>query len=209
MYVECFTNNAKPYLRLVQSVRVTNKAGKKIPQKQVVLNLGPLDRFDDGQPDYVDRLKKSFKSGPPLIPALFPYCDEKKDSETYRFTLNEGSPDCFGHPKLFSHILMERILEELGLNTFFHLTKGSPDFSTMFMALPNFSFSGASYILRQNTQPSDKTKIISSQSLLTLTRIMFMIPSILLLLIKIRSSGGSIPIWLKKHTVPLKSSTMM
>ena len=39
MYVECFTNNAKPYLRLVQSVRVTNKAGKKIPQKQVVLNL--------------------------------------------------------------------------------------------------------------------------------------------------------------------------
>lgn len=66
MYVECFTNNAKPYLRLVQSVRVTNKAGKKIPQKQVVLNLGPLDRFDDGQPDYVDRLKKSFKSGPLL-----------------------------------------------------------------------------------------------------------------------------------------------
>ena len=124
MYVECFTNNAKPYLQLVQSVRVTNKAGKKIPQKQVVLNLGPLDRFDDGQPDYVDRLKKSFKSGPPLIPALFPYCDEKKDSETYRFTLNEGSPDCFGHPKLFSHILMERILEELGLNTFFSSYKG-------------------------------------------------------------------------------------
>ena len=60
MYVECFTNNGKPYLRLVQSVRVTNNAGKKVPKKQVVLNLGPLDRFDDGQPDYVDRLKKSF-----------------------------------------------------------------------------------------------------------------------------------------------------
>ena len=50
MYVECFTNNGKPYLRLVQSVRVTNKAGKKVPQKQVVFNIGPLDRFDDGQP---------------------------------------------------------------------------------------------------------------------------------------------------------------
>ena len=78
MYIECFTNNAKPYLRLVQSVRVTNKAGKKLPQKQVILNLGPLDRFDDGQPDYVERLKKSFKAGTPLIPALLPYCDEKK-----------------------------------------------------------------------------------------------------------------------------------
>ena len=60
MYVECFTNNAKPYLRLVQSVRETNKAGLKVSQKQVIYNLGPLDRFDDGQPNYVERLKKSF-----------------------------------------------------------------------------------------------------------------------------------------------------
>lgn len=124
MYIECFTNNAKPYLRLVQSVRVTNKVGKKIPQKQVIFNLGPLDRFDDGQPDYVERLKKSFKAGNPLIPELLPYCDGTKKAETYRFAINEGSPDCFGHPKLFSHILMERILEALGLNTFFASYKG-------------------------------------------------------------------------------------
>ncbi|MFR3251401.1 MAG: hypothetical protein ACLTQL_10210 [Eisenbergiella sp.] len=44
--------------------------------------------------------------------------------EAYRFSINEGSPDCFGHPKLFSHILLERILEELGLNTFFSSYKG-------------------------------------------------------------------------------------
>ena len=124
MYVECFTNNGKPYLRLVQSVRVTNKAGKKVPKKQVVLNLGPLARFDDGQPDYVDRLKKSFKSGNPLIPALIPYCSSDKSAETYRFSIQEGSPDCFGHPRLFSHVLLERILEELGLNTFFSSYKG-------------------------------------------------------------------------------------
>ena len=124
MYVECFTNNGKPYLRLVQSVRVVNKAGKKIPQKQVILNLGPLDRFDDGQPDYVERLKKSFKTGTPLIPSLLPYCGAQKTAETYHFSIKEGSTDCFGHPKIFSHILMERILEELGLNTFFSSYKG-------------------------------------------------------------------------------------
>lgn len=124
MYVECFTNNGKPYLRLVQSVRITNKAGKKVPQKQVVFNLGPLDRFDDGQPDYVDRLKNSFKAGNPLIPALLPYCSSEKPAETYRFSIRQGSPDCFGHPKLFSHVFLERILEELGLNTFFSSYKG-------------------------------------------------------------------------------------
>ena len=119
MFLECFTNNGKPYLRLARSVRVTNKNGMKVSQKQPVLNLGPLSRFDDGQPDYLDRLKKSFKAGNPLIPALLPYCSEKRPAETYRFSIQEGSPDCFGHPKLFSHLLLERILEELGLMNLF------------------------------------------------------------------------------------------
>ena len=124
MYVESFINNGKPYLRLVQSVRITKPDGKKVPQKQVVYNIGPLDRFDDGQPGYVDRLKKSFKAGTPMIPALLPFCDEKRPSETYHFSIREGSPDCFGHPKLYCHLLLERILEELGLQNFFSSYKG-------------------------------------------------------------------------------------
>jgi len=124
MYVECFTNNAKPYLRLVQSVRVTNKAGLKVSQKQVIYNIGPLDRFDDGQPNYVERLKKSFKAGDPLIPSLLPYCEKESPAEVYRFSIKEGSPDCFGDPKLFSHLLLEKILEELGLHFFFSSYKG-------------------------------------------------------------------------------------
>lgn len=119
MFIETVQNNGKKYLRLVQSVRVTNKSGYKVSQKKVLLNIGPLDRFDDGQPDYVGRLKKSFKAGDPLIPSLLPYCDTKACAETYRFSIQEGSPVCFGHPKLYAHLLLERILEELGLNTFF------------------------------------------------------------------------------------------
>ena len=38
--------------------------------------------------------------------------------------MQEGSPECLGHPRLFSHVLLERILEELGLNTFFSSYKG-------------------------------------------------------------------------------------
>ena len=125
MFVESFINNGKPYLRLVQSVRITKPDGKKVPQKQVVFNIGPLDRFDDGQPEYLDRLKKSFKAGNPLIPSLLPFCSsDAKPAETYRFTIREGSPDCIGHPKLFCHLLLERILEELGLRNFFASYKG-------------------------------------------------------------------------------------
>jgi hypothetical protein len=119
MFIDLNKNNGKDYLRLVNAVRVANKDGYKVSQKQVVLNIGPLARFDDGLPDFIGRLRQSFKAGDPLIPSLSPYCAKEKLAETYRFSLQEGSPDCFGRPRLFSHLLLERILEELGLNTFF------------------------------------------------------------------------------------------
>lgn len=119
MFVEAVQNNGKTYLRLVESVRIRNKDGYKVSSKKVIMNIGPLSRFNDGQPDYVERLKKSFKAGNPLIPSLLPYCSENKAIETYRLSINEGSPDCFGHPKMFCQVLLEKILEELGLNTFF------------------------------------------------------------------------------------------
>ena len=124
MFIEKFKNNGKDYLRLVHAVRKPNKNGDMVSTKKILLNIGPLDRFDDGLPDYLPRLKKSFQSGNPLIPSLEPFCLSSKPAETYRFSINEGSPDCFGHPKLFSHVLLERILEELGLNTFFSSYKG-------------------------------------------------------------------------------------
>lgn len=124
MYVESFKNNGIPYLRLVRSDRITNKKGLKTATKTVVLNIGPLSRFDDGQPNYIDRLKKSFKAGCPLIPTLLPYCSNEQPIETYHFSMKEGSPDCFGHPRLFSHLFLEKILEELGLHFFFSSYKG-------------------------------------------------------------------------------------
>lgn len=124
MFIETVKNNGKDYLRLVNSVRVTNKNGYKVSQKKVILNIGPLDRFDDGLPDYMLRLRKSFKAGSPLIASLLPYCSDARPAETFRFSMVEGSPDCFGHPRLFSHLLLERILEALGLNAFFSSYKG-------------------------------------------------------------------------------------
>ena len=119
MFIECVKNNGISYLRLVQGVRVTNKDGYRTSQKKVIKNIGPLSRYDDGLPDYVERLKKSFKAGNPLIPSLKEYCDATPAPEVFRFSITEGSPDCFGHPKLFSHLLIERIMEELGLNFLF------------------------------------------------------------------------------------------
>jgi transposase len=116
MFVECVKNNGIEYLRLVTGKRVTDESGKKTIRKKIELNIGPLSRYDDGKPDYVQRLKDSFKNGEPLIESLKPFVStEESNKEIYNVRLTEGDPNCIGHPKLYSHILIERILEELGL----------------------------------------------------------------------------------------------
>jgi len=124
MNIDLFKNNGINYLRLVKSKRVANDNGIKVARKDVVFNIGPLDRFDDGKPDFVERLRKSFRAGIPLIESLVPYCGKQPVLERYRFEYVEGDPTCFGYPKIFSHILIERILEELGLSAFFASYKG-------------------------------------------------------------------------------------
>lgn len=107
------------YLRLVQSVRVTNKNGLKVSAKKVLLNICPLKNYDDGKPDYVNRLKKSFKEGRPLIPALSKFCPkDNRDLDHYSCSVKFCDNDCIGHPQIYSNILIEYILEEIGLKSF-------------------------------------------------------------------------------------------
>ena len=116
MYVKKVKNNGTDYLRLVSNKRITNSKGIKTSTKIVEYNIGPLSKFDDGKPNYVQRLKESFKNGNPIIDSLLPFV-EKKESPIKKTTVvfYEHDDACIGDPKLFSHILIERILEEIGV----------------------------------------------------------------------------------------------
>ena len=91
MFVECFKNNGVDYLRLVNSIRVLNSKGVKTSVKKVILNIGPLSRYDDGKPDYVARLKQSFKNGKPLIDSLIPFLEDGPVREQYIFVWKMGT----------------------------------------------------------------------------------------------------------------------
>ena len=124
MFIDVFKNNGIDYLRLVSSKRVLNAHGQKVSKKNVLTNLGPLKKFDDGNPEYLERLRKSFRAGVPLIPELMQYCGDNMPLNKYSFTFSEGNPNCIGNPKIFSNALIERVIEELGLRNFFSSYKG-------------------------------------------------------------------------------------
>ena len=115
MFVEQCKNNGVPYLRLVQSYRVEDSQGRKVSRKKTILNIGPLSRFDDGKPDFVQRLKDSYKEGKPIIDLLLPYIEEPV-AKKHVITFEDGDMSCIGNPKLVSQILLDRLFVQLGLN---------------------------------------------------------------------------------------------
>ena len=116
MFIDCFKNNGTEYLRLVESHRVIDKNGNKTPRKQVLLNLGPLANFDDGKPEYLKRLRESFRNGTPFLDSLLPFVEETRP-KVHKLSFADGAPECISHPKLFSHVLLDRVFQSLGLSS--------------------------------------------------------------------------------------------
>ena len=118
MFIECYKNNGIPYLRLVRSVRRPSKSDpqKITSYKHTELSIGPLSRFDDGKPDYVKRLKESFKEGHPLIESLKPFCGEPIVPKEHGLSDAEDVFSVsFAHPRYCSQILLDPVFKDLGL----------------------------------------------------------------------------------------------
>lgn len=124
MYIAVFKNNGKDYLRLMESYRTKSANGKVSIRKRIIHNIGPLSKFDDGEPNFLERLRESFRLGNPIIPELEEYTGKKPPIERYTIRLQEGDPECVGHPRLYSHVFLDKLLDELGLKYFFSSYKG-------------------------------------------------------------------------------------
>ena len=124
MFIEKFKNNGTEYLRLAESFRGENSKGLKVAKKKIIFNIGPLAKYDDHKGDYFNRLKDSFKCGTPLIDSLKEYCVDNRVLEEYNLKYIEGDPYLLGQPKLYSHMLIEQIMNELGLINLFAHYKG-------------------------------------------------------------------------------------
>ena len=122
MFIQACVVQGKQYIRLAEAVRVKNKQGKKQSRTKIILNLGCIEKYDDGKPNYLERLKKSFKEGNPLIEELKDYVDKQK--REYRFIeMKENTNNRIGHSRIISNIVLEKLIEEIGIDRLFATMK--------------------------------------------------------------------------------------
>lgn len=117
MHIEKYKTNGKYYLRLVENKRILQN-GENVNRKKLILSLGRYDQYDDGQPDYMQRLRQSFAEKKPLIPELLPYV-EHAPKASWHFEIEEGSEYCTAKPKRFSPCLLDAVFTALGLDQLF------------------------------------------------------------------------------------------
>ena len=94
-----------------------------INRKRTIKNIGPVSKFDDGKENFIERLRASFNAGTPIIKELEPYVSKDIKKEIYNIQIHEGTEECIGHPKLFSNLLLDKLMEEIGLTQYINVYK--------------------------------------------------------------------------------------
>jgi len=115
MYIDCVTNNGKPYLRVAESYTIKVDGVRK-SRKRTIRNLGPLSRFDDGKPDFLSRLKKSFVDGCPIIDGLSDLLDSKLLSRKVVIEFDrDDAAASMSCPKNIGYFLLDGLYDGLGI----------------------------------------------------------------------------------------------
>lgn len=124
MTIEKYESNGIERLRLVRTYRIKDANGKSVNRKEVIKTLGALSKYDDGKPNYLERLRKSFAAKQPIIPELLSYVDyAPKERITISFT--SGDQYCIGAPKIFAPCILDPAFAALGLDELFASIKHS------------------------------------------------------------------------------------
>jgi transposase len=90
--------------------------GIRTAKKRTLMNLGPLSRFDDGKPDYLKRLRQSFKDGAPLIEKLSGLAADMPKSSCVTVDFDrENEIDCVCNPKNIGYFVLDGLYDALGI----------------------------------------------------------------------------------------------
>jgi transposase len=90
--------------------------GKTVYKKRPVRNIGPLSRFDDGQPEFLTRLRQSFKEGNPIIGGLDDLVASKPPQEDITIKFNRSDAEsCACQPRNIGYFVLDALYDALGI----------------------------------------------------------------------------------------------
>lgn len=123
MHIDQFSNNGTKYLRIAESYSITVDGIRK-NRKRTIRNLGPLSRFDDGNPDFLARLRKSFKDGSPIIEELKDLVATGAPEDRITISIcRSNDSDAFIDPKNVGYFLLDSLYDSLGIYDVLNLQK--------------------------------------------------------------------------------------
>ena len=121
MHIEKFKLNGTVYLRLAESYTVMENGVSK-QKKRSLYHIGPLHRYDDGDPNYLERLRESFRQGAPLIPELKPYVQKIRDTVSVEFD-RSSEKESTADPKNIGYFLLDALFDALDIGSVLTLHK--------------------------------------------------------------------------------------
>jgi transposase len=115
MHIVCVKNHGIEYLEVQESYFIKIDGIPK-NRKRILRNIGPLSKFDDGKPEFLPRLRQSFKDGKPIIDSLSDLVEINPDLKriTISFDL-QNDADCTSHPKNIGYFLLDGLYDALGI----------------------------------------------------------------------------------------------
>lgn len=121
LFIDCSEKNGKPYLRVILKSQVV-RDGIKTERKSTIRNIGYLSDFDDGKPDYLGRLRKSFDLGEPIIKSLSDLCTTNKDEFVLHLKLSKVEKNEYSEFTTFNwgYFIITSILKLLGIDQVFY-----------------------------------------------------------------------------------------
>jgi len=115
MHIACLKNHGIPYLQVMESYSIKVDGIHK-SRKRVIRNLGPLSRFDDGKPDFLSRLRKSFKDGKPIIDGLDDLLDQMAVSKKVSVEFDRSDDTAaFSNPQNIGYFILDSLYDKLGI----------------------------------------------------------------------------------------------
>lgn len=121
MHIEKFKLNGIVYLRLAESYTVMENGSSK-QKKRSLYHIGPLHRYDDGDPEYLERLRESFRKGTPLIPELAPFVQSNRSTVSIEFD-RSSEKHSTADPRNIGYFPVDAMFDALGIGSVLTLHK--------------------------------------------------------------------------------------